>query len=172
MATFLASLWDSVFTPGPTPTLLLATNITFAALQTLLFALLVATYSIHFAVLSVLSAGLWYSINWFAIELAAAREKEAEAEGLRKRRTGVQEEGEADDEGEETEVEDGVEREIKEAMGSVGRSEAGAGTTTGVEKQAEAGAVEARLRRVEELDRSGDVSTDSEWERVSQEGDQ
>lgn len=184
MASFLTSLWESVFTPGPTPTLLLATNITFACLQALLFALFIATYSIHFAVLSFLCAGLWYSINWFAIELAAAREKEAEAEKLRKmgkRREGDGEVADDEDEGEQTEVEDlkgeeRVRREVQEAMGLDGQGSgergSGKGTTTAVEKQAEAGAAEARQRRVEELDRSGDVSTDSEWERVSQDGAQ
>ncbi|RKU40852.1 SMK killer toxin resistance protein [Coniochaeta pulveracea] len=48
MATFVQELWDSIFTPGPTPTLLIATNVTFAALQLVLFTLLVATWSIHF----------------------------------------------------------------------------------------------------------------------------
>lgn len=73
MADFLNNLWSSVFTPGPTPTLLVATNATFAALQTTLFALLLYTYSIHFLILSILCAGLWVSINWFASELRVAQ---------------------------------------------------------------------------------------------------
>jgi len=88
MADFLTNLWTSVFTPGPTPTLLVATNATFAVLQLLLLVLLVATYSIHFVVLSVLSAGLWWSINWFARELMAAQEKEEEAKRIRGARRG------------------------------------------------------------------------------------
>ena len=88
MADFLSNLWSSVFTPGTTPTLLVATNVTFGALQALLFGLLFATSSIHFAILSVLCAGLWWSINWFATELSAAQTKEAEAEKLRKRKKG------------------------------------------------------------------------------------
>jgi len=76
MSNFLTDLWSSVFTPGPTPTLLLATNVTFLALQLLLFILLIATYSIHFLILSFLSAGLWGSINWFAKELVAAQKKD------------------------------------------------------------------------------------------------
>src|ERR1700759_865790 len=70
MASFFEELWNSIFTPGPTPTLLVATNAAFAALQLLLLVLLIATYSLHFLVLSVLCGGLWYSINWFATEIA------------------------------------------------------------------------------------------------------
>ncbi|KAL2153909.1 hypothetical protein VTH82DRAFT_2585 [Thermothelomyces myriococcoides] len=78
MASFIEGLWQSIFTPGPTPTLLAATNATFAALQVLLAALLLATYSIHFLVLSVLCGGLWAAINWFARELKAHQEQEEE----------------------------------------------------------------------------------------------
>ncbi|KAF2851108.1 Pkr1-domain-containing protein [Plenodomus tracheiphilus IPT5] len=59
MASFFEQLWESIFTPGPTPTLLVATNASFAALQLLFFAMLIATYSIHFIILSFLCAGLW-----------------------------------------------------------------------------------------------------------------
>jgi hypothetical protein len=106
MATFITNLWEAVFTPGPTPTLLLATNITFGALQLVLAGLLAATYSIHFVVLSVLCAGLWWSINWFAYELQQAQQKEAEAKRIRKSRSPKQPEDVADDEDStETEVE-------------------------------------------------------------------
>ena len=80
----MTDLWSSVFTPGATPTLLLATNVTFGALQLLLLALLIATYSIHFVILSLLCGGLWWSINWFATELQAAQQKEEEAKRIRK----------------------------------------------------------------------------------------
>lgn len=76
MASFFVKLWESIFTPGPTPTILLATNVTFGALQTVLFALLLATYSVHFVVLSVLSASLWVAINWFAGELALVHQQQ------------------------------------------------------------------------------------------------
>ncbi|RKF57059.1 hypothetical protein OnM2_077009 [Erysiphe neolycopersici] len=78
MATFLIDLFQSIFTPGPTPTLLIATNVTFACLQVVLLLLLIATYSIHFAILSLLSAGLWTAINWFANELKLIQLKEME----------------------------------------------------------------------------------------------
>lgn len=84
MASFVEELWSSIFTPGPTPTLLIATNATFAALQLVLFTLLLVTHSLHFVALSILCAGLWFSINWFAQEVRAAQlaqdaEKEKDA---------------------------------------------------------------------------------------------
>jgi hypothetical protein len=79
MASFLEEIWNSIFTPGTTPTLLFATNATFASLQAVLLALLLATWSVHFVVLSLLCGGLWYAINWFAAELAHQQTKEHEA---------------------------------------------------------------------------------------------
>ncbi|KAI6249927.1 V-type ATPase assembly factor PKR1 [Erysiphe necator] len=69
MASFIVDLFQSIFIPGPTPVLLIATNVTFALLQALLLLLLIATYSIHFIILSLLSLGLWIAINWFANEM-------------------------------------------------------------------------------------------------------
>ncbi|KAH7039105.1 ER protein Pkr1-domain-containing protein [Macrophomina phaseolina] len=98
MSQFFENLWNSIFTPGPTPTLLVATNASFAALQLVLFALLVATYSIHFVVLSILCGGLWWAINWFANELRQAQEKEEAAKKIRERRHREREKSrEADD---------------------------------------------------------------------------
>ncbi|KAM5451579.1 hypothetical protein MaudCBS49596_003851 [Microsporum audouinii] len=76
MAAFFQELFSSIFTPGATPTLLLATNATFAALQVVFFALLVATYSVHFLILSCISGALWYSINWFAEEVKTESERQ------------------------------------------------------------------------------------------------
>lgn len=78
MSAFITDLVQSIFTPGPTPTLLIATNVTFACLQAVLLLLLIATFSIHFVILSLLSAGLWWSINWFVSELRAAQAAEDE----------------------------------------------------------------------------------------------
>ena len=108
----MTNLWNSVFTPGTTPTLLVASNASFAALQVLLLALLAATQSIHFVILSILCGGLWYSINWFAVEVQIAKAQEAEAESNKKRdgkkkkdwRKDGEVEDSADDEGEDTEV--------------------------------------------------------------------
>lgn len=180
MAEFITNLWQSVFTPGATPTLLIATNATFACLQLLLGALLVATYSIHFAILSFLCGGLWYSINWFAHELQQAQAKEEEAERLRKKKRAEDEwrtKGDvADDEGEDTEVESGkmkdsisyeptraettVERQIADAVRSSGQA-----TTSGL--QVRDGATDARSRMAADGGSSAsEMSTDSEWEKV------
>ncbi|CAK7271044.1 Sm snRNP core protein Smd1 [Sporothrix epigloea] len=86
MSNFFEDLWESIFTPGPTPALLVATNVTFAVLQVVLFVLLVATYSIHFVVLSALSGSLWWAINWFARELQVAQKLQEEADEDQKRK--------------------------------------------------------------------------------------
>jgi hypothetical protein len=78
MSQFLTELFQSIFTPGPTHSLLVATNVAFAGLQATLLALLIATYSIHFLILSFLSAGLWWAINWFVAELRIAEAEMAE----------------------------------------------------------------------------------------------
>ncbi|SZE99595.1 unnamed protein product [Blumeria hordei] len=78
MSSFLTNLVQSIFIPGPTPTLLVATNATFACLQVLLFVLLISTYSYHFLILSILSASLWSSINWFVNELKAVQADETQ----------------------------------------------------------------------------------------------
>ncbi|KAK4549123.1 hypothetical protein LTR36_007580 [Oleoguttula mirabilis] len=193
MANFMEDLWGSVFAAGPTPTLLIATNATFAALQLVLGALFIATYSIHFAILSVLCVGLWFSINWFANELRQAQGKEEEAERLRKQRKATTKADNdwkggvgdsADDEGEDTETEGqgmqesgtsavnepAAEEEqqqegVSNAVKPPGHYETG-GASTGL--QAGGSVVAPRQRRAEVGDRSGEVSssTDSEWEKV------
>lgn len=193
MADFLTNLWESVFTPGTTPTLLVATNCTFGALQVLLLSLLVATYSIHFAILSVLCGGLWYSINWFAVELQAAQKAEVEAERLRKKR---QQEKEwsaagdaADDEGEDTETEGGMREsvtslgepavvsargepakaEIIEALQAAAHAPVGSGGSAASGLQPVAGGSESRQRRIDDPDKApSELSTDSEWEKVDE----
>jgi hypothetical protein len=111
MASFLEDLWGSVFTPGPTPTLVVATNVTFAVLQAVLAILLLLTHSIHLAVLSALCGGLWWGINWFIAELQKAEKAEEEARRLRQRRTlregsGKSDEADVEDDEEEDEEED------------------------------------------------------------------
>lgn len=193
MADFLTNLWESVFTPGTTPTLLIATNCTFGALQLLLLGLLAATYSVHFAILSVLCGGLWYSINWFAVELQAAQKAEIEAERLRKKRQQEKEwrsEGDAaDDEGEDTEVEadarehvalpvepgatsergEPVKAENIEALNAAAHASVGVSGSSSSGIQPVAGTVESRQRRVDDSDRApSELSTDSEWEKVDE----
>jgi hypothetical protein len=221
MTSFFENLWNSIFTPGPTPTLLIATNAAFCALQGVLAVLFLFTYSIHFAVLSVLSAGLWWSINWFAEELRKAEKAEAEAGRLRKRRSGLMEESrqkgleEDDDEDDEDEPGDGDDETETETEGDVkratGREETprvrirgGPQKILGVMKsaqearddsepevlikggpskyqallgdddladpsaQARAGALSSSQGSRKSLgEETGSVSTDSEWEKVS-----
>jgi hypothetical protein len=170
MADFIPNLWESVFVSGPTPTLLIATNATFALLQLVLVLLLAATYSIHFAILSVICGGLWWSINWFAAEVAAVRaEEEAKVKKEKEREDAqpVEKGGErADDEGESTEVEEvgGVSvGGLETSRGSLSLS----GFEEGVVRTGREEERGARLRSgKKEADLSGEISTDSEWEKV------
>jgi hypothetical protein len=189
MADFLPNLWESVFTSGPTPTLLIATNVTFAALQLVLALLLFATYSIHFVILSTICGGLWWSINWFASEVAAVRaEEEAKAEAEKKKEEEKKEargEGDsgADDEGESTEVEndgDAVSSSyggLESSRGDLSLSgfEEGAVVASTGREDEDAAAAEVRQRnnagKAQTQQQGGDlsggeVSTDSEWEKV------
>lgn len=154
MASFITDLWESIFTPGPTPSILVATNATFAALQLLLFTLLLATYSVHFIVLSFLCGGLWWSINWFAKEVLAAQDEQArkkrELEGKGPSAGGSRHETEDSD----TEVEGS-----KDAVPLKPKTAAGAevGEAIGELKQrAAAGGTQSS------------VSTEDEWEKVSE----
>jgi hypothetical protein len=107
---FFEDLWESIFTPGPTPTLLIATNASFAALQLLFFALFIGTYSIHFVILSFLTGGLWYGINWFAKEISIAQKAEEEAKRIRAERRGGQKDAAGD--GEQADIDTGDETEV------------------------------------------------------------
>ena len=152
MAAFLTDLIQSIFTPGPTPTLLVATNAAFAALQAVLLALLIATYSIHFIILSFLCGGLWWAINWFVSEIRAAAEKDAEGKKLRDAKK-ERDTRSADDSGTETED---AERAVKSSVQM--------GSTQGGLKPVE---MDDPLRKRRSL---GEVSgTDSEWDKVENE---
>lgn len=160
MASFLEDLWGSVFTPGTTPTLLIATNASFAALQFLLLILLLATYSVHFLILSILSAGLWYAINWFAQELQIEHAKAA-AKEQQDRHEKSQEPGS------DTETEMDTQ---PAAPKDLSPSNSDTPTATG-HLPATLSAPNDDLRRRRSLgDSSGYVSTDSEWEKVSEGG--
>ncbi|KAJ8059377.1 hypothetical protein OCU04_012328 [Sclerotinia nivalis] len=142
---FLVSLWESIFTPGPTPVLLVATNVTFAALQLVFFLLLVATYSIHFVVLSFLCGGLWWAINWFAAELNRVKEEE---EARKKTEVG------AGGDGSDTDVETVVDEE-----GPPGSKE--------IEVLEVKGDLKSRSRSIGGGNKS-EPSTEDEWEKVSE----
>jgi hypothetical protein len=196
MAAFLEDLWTSIFTPGPTSTLLIATNVTFGALQVVLLALLVATYSIHFLVLSVLCAGLWGAINWFANELNAAKaeEERAKASGAAIDPSAEDTAGSAMDTGDDTELESEeivrpktipgtpVSWEALQGVQGVGVTKTtGAGERTGGEEQTPTKpvwntsiaarlapqGVDERIRQRNAMkESSSSVSTDGEWEKV------
>jgi hypothetical protein len=208
MASFFENLWESIFTPGPTPTLLVATNASFAALQLLLFAMLLATYSIHFIILSFLCGGLWWAINWFAVEIRAAQAKEEEAKRIREARRGKDkhgdgtdagDEGEAMDTGDDTEVDAEVEIQKQkqkptearaarpetqstvfvdrpsESSGREGTPQASvasgdptAASTTGATTRLAPLVDDALTRRKGMGESTGDLSTDSEWEKLSE----
>lgn len=156
MSNFLVELFSSIFTPGPTPTLLVATNVSFAALQLLFLALLIATYSVHFIVLSFLCAGLWWAINWFAVELqAVAAAEEEEARKLR---------GSGNEMGSGESYESGTETEAGDE--SAGRGDSRQRKEGGLKPPELQGA----RQRLSYGEQSGDLSTDSEWEKVEEEG--
>lgn len=155
MASFLEELWNSIFTPGTTPTLLIATNASFGALQFLLLILFLATYSIHFIILSVLSASLWYAINWFARELRMENEKAAAKEEREKRQK-------SPEAGSDTETEGAAQPSTAQATG-ISKSVASTLPKSVTPD-------EDLKRRRSAGDSSGYVSTDSEWEKVSESG--
>ncbi|CDM36220.1 hypothetical protein DTO013E5_8953 [Penicillium roqueforti] len=160
MASFMEDLWSSIFTPGPTPTLLIATNVTFAALQLIFLVLLLATYSLHFVALSIISGGLWWSINWFAAEVRLAQQaQEAEkekqgSEGDAKTRKSPAVRESADSET-ETEVLVARKTDDKSAPVATGSATSGLMPTARDPK-----------KRLSTGDGSGYGSTDSEWEKV------
>lgn len=170
MASFLEELWNSIFTPGPTPTLLVATNAAFAALQLLLLALLIATYSLHFLVLSALCGGLWYSINWFAAEIA--KEQKAQKDAEQKKEKSPEPENASD-----TETESAVATGLSTAMKPPPTipsprppiekpKDAGPAPTLLPPKSSDTSEAVRRRRSLGES--SGYISTDSEWEKVSE----
>lgn len=158
MASFFEELWNSVFTPGPTPTLIVATNASFAALQLLLLVLLIATYSIHFAVLSVLCAGLWWSINWFVAELQAGKAREEEARQKK-------------DKSPEPEKTPLGESDTETEAAPPPKRPGAPRDSSGFLKPKPADAAASVRQRHSQGEGSGYVSTDSEWEKVS-EGDE
>jgi ER protein Pkr1 len=156
MAPFFEELWNSVFVPGPTPTLLVATNASFACLQFLLLCLLLATYSVHFIVLSLLCSGLWWSINWFVAELRSAKAANDSDERNQMEKLPEIDKVPLGDSDTETEPSTGSmkpppPRELPTALKP---------------KPTDAG--EALRKRRSMGDSSGYVSTDSEWEKVSE----
>ncbi|KAJ5506206.1 Endoplasmic reticulum protein Pkr1 [Penicillium expansum] len=138
MASFMEDLWSSIFTPGPTPTLLIATNVTFAALH----------------------GGLWWSINWFAAEVRLAqlaqeteKEKQEEADANTRKSPAV---GESADSDTETEALDVKKADDKSSAVATGSASSGLLPT----------ARDPKKRPSTRGEGSGYGSTDSEWEKV------
>jgi len=169
MASFVQDLWESIFTAGPTPTLLIATNVTFAALQLVLAALLFATYSIHFVILSALCGGLWVAINWFARELQTHQAQEEEEERARRARSAAPVPATSDES--ETEVEGAAPTpSLRRSARTAAKPAAVAvAVSKEVEPMEEHG--ELKHRAPAELSSQGtksSVSTEDEWEKVSE----
>ena len=166
MSSFFAELWESIFTPGTTPTLLIATNVTFAALQVVLALMLYATYSIHFMILSAICGGLWYSINWFARELKLHQKQEEEK--ARRAAAAVPALSSSDS---ETEVE--TSKSVESVKKGSKPPPKPVATSTEVEPVEQQG--ELKQRVAEELPEMGSTvdvrsnfSTEDEWEKVSE----
>ncbi|KAK9465279.1 ER protein Pkr1-domain-containing protein [Lipomyces arxii] len=73
MASFFGELWESIFTPGTTPTLVKATHYSFAALIVTLVVLCAVTFNKHFFFLTIIALCLWGAITWFIGELEAMK---------------------------------------------------------------------------------------------------
>ncbi|KAH6898775.1 ER protein Pkr1-domain-containing protein [Thelonectria olida] len=174
MSAFITKLWEDIFTPGPTPTILKATNASFAALQLVLFALLLATYSIHCVILSILCAGLWASINWFANELYAAQSREREEQASKDK---LDQPSDGDDDASETEVEASTVAPLDAMTKKPASAPASAPAPVPEPVPAPAAPAAAGL---EPIDARGEVkhrpgpgtqssvSTEDEWEKVSE----
>ncbi|OBR15854.1 ER protein Pkr1 [Colletotrichum higginsianum IMI 349063] len=185
MASFVTNLWESIFIPGPTPTLVRAANATFAALQVLLAVLLLTTWSIHFVILSFLSGFLWFSINWFVNELAIHAEQEAKKARLAESSSsGVG--GGGGGGGGNTQGTDDSDTEVEGAVaGGVGARKKGAAVGSSQVETAQQQQQAADLKRrtaaavaaaaaesgAEDATNGGtqsSVSTEDEWEKVSE----
>ena len=159
MAEFLTNLLQSIFTPGPTPTLIVATNASFAILQLVLLVLLIVTASIHFAILSFLCGALWFSINWFVKELENAKELETQSksDAESKREQGNNQVDDSDTETEDAE---------KSSKGPVQARIIASGLSPSLPED-----MLRKRRSMGEGSTGGDISTDSEWDKVEDEGD-
>jgi len=70
---FLKELWESIFTPGTSPALVLATHASFVLLLLTLGALIYMSGSIHYVNLFVISLILYGLVVWFIGELQNAK---------------------------------------------------------------------------------------------------
>lgn len=127
----------------------------------MLLVLLFLTYSVHFVVLSFLCAGLWWAVNWFVTELEATNQKDRDAKQSGEIRKGQGSDGrEVDDSG--TETEGGGTQSEGAVLGTMSRSK----TEALLRPEDAQGALRKRLSFGEAS--SGDLSTDSDWDKVSE----
>ena len=139
--------------------------------------MLIATRSLHFVALSCICGGLWWSINWFAAELKAAQGVEEEARRLRRDgKEGNDGEGDQGEEQEETAAsaatlkqkpkEKRVRMESQSTVFVDRPEESAEGASSSLAPVEE----EVSKRRGTGMGEStGDLSTDSEWEKLSEE---
>ncbi|CAR23433.1 Pkr1p [Lachancea thermotolerans CBS 6340] len=78
MANFFEELWRSIFTPGASPQLIVATHVSFFLLTACLSWLIFWTKNIHFIMLLIISTLLWGTVTWFISELKSAQMKDNE----------------------------------------------------------------------------------------------
>ncbi|SCV05213.1 LANO_0H02542g1_1 [Lachancea nothofagi CBS 11611] len=73
MANFFEELWSSIFTPGASPQLIVATHVSFFMLSCCLGWLIYCTKNGHFVALLGISTLLWVTVTWFISELNHAK---------------------------------------------------------------------------------------------------
>lgn len=153
MASFMVDLMNSIFTPGPTSSLVLATNVSFACLQVVLFTLLIATYSIHFFILSVICGGLWAAINWFVKELALHEAQQRQKKESETAKEGAESGSESDTDAQTIveEVEGSGSKEVEVLPPAPGLIDRG-----------------VRDKQESQEVKGSEVSTEDEWEKVSE----
>lgn len=86
MPSFFQNIWTLVFPPGTNGTLIIATHVSFAILQTTFLSILNNQRSWYFLSLNLVCGGLWAGITWFIGAAAEMDRLEQEAERLRKLR--------------------------------------------------------------------------------------
>lgn len=75
MGNFLVDLWESIFTPGTTPTLIKATHGSFVLLILSLLFLIWNALNIHTVMLLVIALCLWATLTWFIAEVAKLKKE-------------------------------------------------------------------------------------------------
>lgn len=157
MPSFFEELWQSVFTPGPTPVLMIATNVTFAATLPFLIYMAISNANIHYGFMSLIAGGLWISINWFVKELKVA---EAQMEKEKERKE--------DKENEEPDSRDGLVKVNEPATSPAPIPPVGPVTSVAASSIVQPAEQHGELKaRVVPSSARSVTSTEDEWEKVS-----